>query len=81
MTKEKEKEQIIIENQIAILNLLGYISCKITGRMPTVAVNTESGTLLLQPMLDSIIFSEGVPQNPAELAKGIGKERQPAPVS
>ena len=76
-----EKEQIIIENQIAILNLLGYISYKITGQMPTVAVNTESGTLLLQTMLDSIIFSEEALQNPAEPAKEIGRERQPAPVS
>ncbi len=75
------KEQIIIENQIVILNLLGYIAYKITGRMPAVAVNTESGTLLLQPMLDSIIFSEEASQNPAEPVKEICRERQPAPAS
>ena len=75
------KEEIILENQVAIFNLLGALFREITGKTPTVMVNSENGSIMLKPSPHAIIFLEEASRSPAEPAKEIGRERQPAPVS
>jgi len=76
---EKGKEQIIIENQVAIFNLLGALFREITNKAPKVIVNSESGIIVLEPSPHAIIYQEEASQILAEPAKEIGRERQRAP--
>lgn len=50
----------IMENQVALFNLLCAIFYKLTGHIPTVRIWTKDGAVLTDPSLGNIIYPSEV---------------------
>ena len=49
------EESKIIQNQVALFNLLCALFRRITGQTPTVRIWTQNGAILTEPSLDDVI--------------------------
>ncbi len=75
------KEQIIIENQVAIFNLVCALFREVTGKNPQVMVSTSEGILTLEPTPDTVISQEEVSRCPSGGLKETDIESLPVLVS
>jgi len=68
----------IIQNQIAIFNLMGALFYKVTGQIPTVSIEQENGSYLrVTPSISNIILTEEHLQYSGHGQKGNSKDVQP----
>jgi hypothetical protein len=67
-------EKIVVENQIAIFNLLSALFREVTGKAPKVKVLGEDGIIILEAMENSVIFQDGVLSAPFVPLKGTDKD-------
>ena len=68
-----EKERQIIENQVALFNLLGALYYEMTGRKPKVEVITLSGVLSIHPDWDAVKSQGEVSQTGVESQRATRK--------
>ena len=76
-----DKQQQIIENQVALFNLVSALFYRVTGQVPVVRIKTQNGPILTEPILDDIICQDGVALHPVEHQKARSKASGPCLVS
>ena len=64
-----KKLDIILQNQIAIFNLIGELYRCEKGQTPIVAVNTKNGVLSLTPSANSVTSRAEASRNSVECQK------------